>query len=95
MECNHAYLRKDIEYVLCDKEPAPSRHDRAAMFHAACPFQEHCPKENCHKMTPGWLRCAKLAERPQNAAGATFATDATSDKQAAKAPTKSRRKPQE
>lgn len=69
MECKFAYLRHDIEYVLCKKEPEPSRTDRNALFHAVCAHQAHCPKQNCHKLTASWINCAKLAEKPQDGAG--------------------------
>lgn len=72
MECTHAYLRKDIEYLLCDLEPQPSRANRLSLFHAVCAHQAHCPKQNCHKNTPSWVNCAKLTEKPQDDAGERF-----------------------
>lgn len=70
MECSHAYITKNIDYVLCDFEPTPSRLNRTAIFHSMCGHQAHCPKENCHKLTAGWRQCTKLNATPQNAAGA-------------------------
>lgn len=67
MECTHAYLEKNIDYVLCNKEPKPNRLDRTALFHAVCPHQVHCPKQNCHKLTGNWVNCTKLSEGAQNA----------------------------
>lgn len=60
MECKFAYMKQHIDYVLCKKEPEPTRYDREKLFHAVCAHQVHCPKENCHKLSAGWERCAKL-----------------------------------
>ena len=73
MECIHAYLEKNIDYVLCDKEPKPNPYNRKELFHAVCAHQAHCPKEKCHKLTASWLNCVKLAEKPQSGAGEDFA----------------------
>ena len=73
MECKHAYLDRNIDYVLCDKEPKPNPFDRKELFHAICAHQAHCPKQHCHKLTASWLNCVKLTEKPQNDAGASFA----------------------
>lgn len=62
MECRHAYKDREIEYILCDKEPKPYKNDRKAVFHAMCSHQAHCPKANCLKLTASWLECVKLAE---------------------------------
>ena len=72
MECKFAYMKHDIEYVLCKKEPEPTRADRNALFHAVCGHQVHCPKQNCHKLTASWMNCVKLTEKPQEAAGEPF-----------------------
>ena len=63
MECRHAYMKQHIEYVLCDKEPEPSRQNRTAVFHAMCAHQVSCPKQNCHKLTASWQNCMKLVEQ--------------------------------
>lgn len=72
MECKHAYLEKNIDYVLCNKEPKPNPFDRTELFHAVCAHQAHCPKQKCHKLTASWLNCAKLAEKPQDDARENF-----------------------
>ena len=94
MECQYAYLKENIDYVLCKREPEPTRYDKTELFHAVCPHQEHCPRENCHKLTAGWLTCAKRPQTTQNAPQATFAKSATVSAPAAKKPTRSRKKPQ-
>ena len=67
MECPHAYMKPNIDYVLCRKEPEPTRYDKEKLFHAVCAHQVHCPKENCHKLSAGWQNCAKLREMPKGA----------------------------
>ena len=63
MECKYAYMKQHIDYVLCKKEPDPSRHDREKLFHAVCAHQVECPKEKCHKLSANWRNCSKLVER--------------------------------
>ena len=72
MECKFAYLEKNIDYVLCKKEPKPNPFNRTELFHAVCAHQAHCPKEKCHKLTASWLDCVKLAEKPQDEVGESF-----------------------
>lgn len=93
MECPHAYMKQDIEYVLCKKEPAPARQDRTAVFHSMCAHQVDCPKKKCHKLSAGWERCAKLAERNQEAYNAVLAEMEQTPVEEPKKPTRSRRKP--
>ena len=62
MECKYAYMKQNIDYVLCRKEPEPNRHDREKLFHSMCGHQVNCPKENCHKLTANWRNCVKLVE---------------------------------
>lgn len=94
MECKFAYLREDVPYVLCKKEPEPSRNDRTALFHAVCGHQAECPKVNCHRLTASWVNCTKLRDKPQNAVGATSAAATAEDEPKAKTAQKGRRKPQ-
>jgi len=84
MECPHAYLAKNIEYVLCNKEQKPNPNNRKELFHAVCAHQAHCPTERCHKLTASWLNCVKLAEKPQNGAGDDFAAEASTHEEATK-----------
>lgn len=94
MECTHAYLRKDIEYLLCDFEPQPSRANRPSLFHAVCAHQAHCPKQNCHKNTPSWVNCAKLAEKPQDDAGERFDEAVSTQEEATEKRTRRATKPE-
>ena len=72
MECPHAYLERNIDYVLCNKEPKPNPYDRKALFHSVCAHQAECPKQNCHKLTASWIKCVKLAEANQRAYDEVF-----------------------
>lgn len=94
MECKHAYLKRDIEYVLCDLEPQPSRANRSSLFHAVCAHQAHCPKQNCHKLTSAWVNCVKLAEKPQDDAGERFDEAVSTQEEAPKKRTRSATKPE-
>lgn len=93
MECKYAYMKSDIEYVLCNKEPTPTRHDRTALFHAMCGHQAHCPRQNCHKLTPSWKNCVKLAERNSAAYESVFSEPIAEPEEVAEKPKRSRRKP--
>lgn len=95
MECRHAYLKANIDYVLCDKEPVPNGIDRTALFHAVCAHQAECPKQHCHRLTASWVRCVKLADKPQDATRATFATAVSEDTGERKMPPRTRRKPKD
>ena len=94
MECKYAYMKKNIPYVLCSKEPEPKGIDRKELFHAVCGHQAHCPKENCHKLTGSWLRCVKLAERNQMAYEEALGVAESTEAKAPKTRPRSRRKPQ-
>lgn len=97
MDCKHAYLKEKIPYLLCDKEAEPSGYDPKELFHAVCIHQSHCPKENCHKLTPSWPSCIKLREirhqTPQESAGVAFVAESGDGSAAKKAPQKRTRKP--
>ena len=67
MDCPFAYEKKNIDYILCKKEPEPSRNDRAKLFHAMCAHQVDCPKQSCRKLSSNWGRCAKLRATPKTA----------------------------
>ena len=90
MECKFAYLDKNIDYVLCGKEPKPNPFNRTELFHAVCAHQAHCPKEKCHKLTASWLNCVKLAERSQDGAGEDFGGEVSMPEEA---PKRGKRKP--
>jgi len=92
MDCKYAYLKRGIPYLLCQMEPEPTGYDKTSLFHAVCPHQAHCPKENCHKNTPGWERCAKLARKPQEAAQQPFAGAVQTEPEAEKPRQRSRKR---
>lgn len=93
MECPHAYMKQHIDYVLCKKEPEPTRYDRDKLFHAVCAHQVHCPKENCHKLSAGWQNCVKLREAPRSAPDEVFASEVQTPDEETKKAARSRRKP--
>ena len=72
MDCKNSYLKQKIPYLLCKLEPEPTGYNKKELFHAVCAHQAHCPKENCHKNTPGWVNCIKLREKPQEAVQERF-----------------------
>lgn len=92
MECKHAYMKQNIDYVLCDKEKNPNPNNRTELFHACCPHQTHCPAKNCHKLSASWLRCIKLAETHQNAFEAVLDEVVSAPDEATKKPTRRTRK---
>ena len=92
MECKYAYTKPNIDYVLCKQEPEPTRYDREKLFHAVCPHQVHCPKENCHKLSAGWIRCTKLREQSTETYDDLFPTMIQDPDEALKPARKSRRK---
>lgn len=92
MECRNAYMKPNIDYVLCRKEPEPTRYDRDKLFHAVCAHQVHCPKENCHKLSAGWQNCAKLREAAQSASAETSANEVQTPDLVQKQARKSRRR---
>lgn len=94
MDCPHAYLKRDIDYLLCDFEPTPSKADRTKLYHAVCGHQAHCPKQNCHKNTSSWSSCVKLAVRPQDAAEAQIGEDVSVPEEAPKKRTRRATQPQ-
>lgn len=93
MDCKYAYMKDNIEYVLCKKEPTPNRLDRTAVFHSMCAHQVDCPKRKCHKLSASWERCAKLAVRNRKAYDSVFHEDGAEAAEAPGKPKKTRRKP--
>ena len=94
MQCKFAYLKRDIDYILCCKEPEPTRYDREKLFHAVCAHQVECLKENCQKLSASWERCAKLREAPKTAYEEVFPDTVQEPDEELKPAKKSRRKAQ-
>lgn len=95
MECKFAYLKQNIDYVLCRKEPEPNPIDRKSVAHAVCVHQEHCPKTNCHKLTSGWVGCLKLQIVPQKEPEMAQESVSVPERETAPSEKKTRRKAQE
>lgn len=58
-ECEHAYSRDDIPYILCDREKKPDRNKQKEISGACCPFQRFCGTRNCKVLTEQWAGCLK------------------------------------
>lgn len=58
-ECEHAYSRDDIPYILCDREKVPKRNQQKEISGACCPFQRFCGTKNCKVLTQQWAGCLK------------------------------------
>lgn len=97
MDCKNAYMKDKIPYLLCSKENIPTGYDRKELFHAVCIHQAHCPRQNCHKLTPDWKSCIKLreirSEKPQDGAEVAFVADRGMDTPEKKTPQKRTRAP--
>ena len=93
MDCKNAYLMQNIPYVLCRIENQPDGKDRRELFHAMCIHQEECPRQNCHKLTPGWVSCVKLARTPQDGARVAFGAETTTRTAVRKSAQRGARKP--
>lgn len=94
MDCKFAYTKGDIPYILCKKEKEPTGFNKTELFHAVCIHQAHCPRLNCHKLTPEWINCMKLTERAPESAQAAIGPETSEDTAKPKTPSRSRRKPQ-
>lgn len=74
MECENAYYKDGIPYVLCRKEAEPDVLDKAGTCHAMCGFQRFCPNRRCCTLLPAWEGCRKRdmnkPHAPKKAAGA-------------------------
>lgn len=92
MECPYAYLKRNIDYILCKKEPEPTRYDREKLFHAVCAHQVDCPKEKCHKLSSNWVNCSKLATATKAAYEDVFPDAIEGPGEEAKPAKKARRK---
>lgn len=58
-ECEHAYSRDDIPYILCDREKKPDRNNQKEISGSCCPFQRFCGTKNCKVLTEQWAGCLK------------------------------------
>lgn len=92
MLCKYAYTKQNIDYILCRKEPEPSRFDREKLFHAVCAHQVDCPKQSCRKLSANWERCAKLAQPRQETYEEVFPDMVQEPDEELKPAKKSRRK---
>ena len=77
MQCENAYIKEGVRYILCRKEKEPDIRDQRALTHAMCGHQRFCPNIRACTLLPSWERCLKRAknhsqvcgEAAENAAG--------------------------
>ena len=43
MQCENAYIKEGVRYILCRKEKEPDIRDQRALTHAMCGHQRFCP----------------------------------------------------
>ena len=62
MQCENAYIKEGVRYILCRKEKEPDMRDQRALTHAMCGHQRFCPNIRACTLLPSWERCLKRAE---------------------------------
>ena len=73
MECEHAYTKPGVRFILCRKCAAEStdshanaaalaRNDRREEAHALCGHQRFCPNKRACTLLPSWKDCVKRRE---------------------------------
>lgn len=66
MQCENAYLKPGVRYILCKKAKEPGNNDMRAQAHALCGHQRFCPNARACSLLPGWEKCMKRdANAPQ------------------------------
>lgn len=72
MECENAYIKKEINYILCRKADEPPAYDKRAICHSMCGHQRFCPKISACSLLPSWRGCTRRQENtPETAEKAT------------------------
>ena len=69
MQCENAYIKEGVRYILCRKEKEPDIRDQRALTHAMCGHQRFCPNIRACTLLPSWERCLKRAEKPAQVRG--------------------------
>jgi len=65
MECKHAYIKENINYVLCDCDGKPEKYDLKNITPIMCNYQRFCPKVNQCALLPTWRECKKLHQNQE------------------------------
>lgn len=63
MECTHAYIRKRVNYILCDCEGKIESEDMKEIAPKLCLHQRYCPKVGTCALLPTWRQCNKIKTR--------------------------------
>lgn len=95
MQCENAYIKEGVRYILCRKEKEPDLRDQRALTHAMCGHQRFCPNNRACTLLPSWEHCLKRAEKPVQVRGEAAGNDAGAKKPAGTAKKKSTQKASE
>lgn len=69
MECEHAYTKPGVRFILCRKCAAELKPGgRQAEAHALCGHQRFCPNKRACTLLPSWKDCVKRRETREEAA---------------------------
>lgn len=60
MDCPHAYIQKNINYILCDCDGKVESTDVKEYASKLCLHQRYCPKVSTCSLLPTWRQCRKL-----------------------------------
>lgn len=95
MQCENAYIKEGVRYILCKKEKEPDIRDQRALTHAMCGHQRFCPNIRACTLLPSWERCLKRAEKPAQVRGEAAENAAGKERPARTAKKKSAQKASE
>lgn len=82
MQCENAYIKEGVRYILCRKEKEPDMRDQRALTHAMCGHQRFCPNIRACTLLPSWERCLKRAEKPAQVRGEAAENAASKERSA-------------
>lgn len=60
MDCNHAYFKSGVIYVLCDCDGMPQSNRLDEITKHMCGYQRFCPNIRACALLPEWRSCSKL-----------------------------------
>lgn len=92
MQCENAYIKEGVRYILCKKEKEPDIRDQRALTHAMCGHQRFCPNIRACTLLPSWERCLKRAENHPQVCGEAAESAAGEEKPTRTAKKKSTQK---
>ena len=89
MQCENAYIKEGVRYILCKKEKEPDLRDQRALTHAMCGHQRFCPNIRACTLLPSWEHGLKRAENQAQVHGEAAENAAGGEKPARTAKKKS------